>query len=124
MNNKKLTYFKNILLAKRKYILDTIERLKDVSQLKDDNYKEKNSFDSENFEIESQGKEEYFLIIEREIKYLNHIEDTLKSIEQGIYGICKFCNKEIPYERLEAVPTANTCVSCKSVHDKKQSVIF
>ncbi|MGI2328584.1 TraR/DksA C4-type zinc finger protein [Planococcus sp. YIM B11945] len=41
------------------------------------------------------------------------IDDTkaaLAAIEAGTYGTCTVCGKEIPYERLEAMPTALTCI--------------
>lgn len=121
MTKKQLTYFKNILLNKKKNIKETIGRLYEQFNPKDDN--EKNSYDSENYDVELQGKEEFFLFIEREIKYLNRVEAALKFLEEGKYGFCKLCNKEIPLERLEAVPTADTCVSCKTIHNKKLSAI-
>ena len=121
MNKKQLAYFKNILLEKRKNILSAIERLKDESQLNDENFNKNNSFDNENFDFESQGKEEYFLILQREFKYLNQIKETLKSIDKGNYGICIQCNQKISHERLEAVPTTNTCVNCKTVQAKRKS---
>jgi DnaK suppressor protein len=38
------------------------------------------------------------------------IEAALAAIEAGTYGKCSTCNKDIPIERLEAIPTALTCV--------------
>ena len=38
---------------------------------------------------------------------------ALARIEEGTYGLCEKCGSEIPEERLEAVPTATLCVSCK-----------
>ncbi|MRX72433.1 yteA family sporulation protein [Bacillus lacus] len=40
---------------------------------------------------------------------LHDIKNALTAIEEGTYGICTVCKKEIPKERLEAVPTALTC---------------
>lgn len=41
---------------------------------------------------------------------LDQINAALEEIEKGEYGICKECGKEIPYERLEAVPYTLYCV--------------
>lgn len=41
---------------------------------------------------------------------IEKIQLALKAMEEGTYGHCIICNKEIPYERLEVVPTALTCV--------------
>lgn len=54
-----------------------------------------------------------FNLAERESRYLLYIEEALKRVNQGTYGICKGCNKIIPKERLEVVPTATRCISCK-----------
>ncbi len=43
-----------------------------------------------------------------------HIERALKRIDDGTYGLCVTCGKLIPAERLEALPFAEQCVSCKS----------
>ncbi len=39
---------------------------------------------------------------------LDKINNALKAMEDGSYGICTVSGKEIPYERLEAIPTALT----------------
>ncbi|TQR21566.1 TraR/DksA C4-type zinc finger protein [Psychrobacillus vulpis] len=41
---------------------------------------------------------------------INDIKEALTAIKEGTYGVCSVCSKEIPMERLEAVPTATTCV--------------
>ncbi|USN53663.1 MAG: TraR/DksA C4-type zinc finger protein [Candidatus Nomurabacteria bacterium] len=43
---------------------------------------------------------------------LASIEKSLTEIEQGSYGKCQSCGKEIAAERLLANPTAQTCLSC------------
>ena len=41
------------------------------------------------------------------------IEDTLLKIEAGKYGLCEFCGKPIETPRLQVLPQARFCVSCK-----------
>lgn len=41
------------------------------------------------------------------------ILSALRKIEIGTYGRCESCGQDIPAERLEAVPAATLCVSCK-----------
>lgn len=46
----------------------------------------------------------------------SHRSDVLKALERmeaGTYGKCENCGQEIPIERLEAIPAASLCVSCK-----------
>lgn len=41
------------------------------------------------------------------------VEEALEAINSGSYGICRSCGKEIPKERLEALPYAPRCVECQ-----------
>ncbi len=42
------------------------------------------------------------------------VDRALARIEAGTYGVCGRCSEEICADRLEAVPTADLCVSCKA----------
>lgn len=40
------------------------------------------------------------------------LEQALARVEEGTYGKCVKCGTDIPAERLEALPDAETCVAC------------
>lgn len=40
------------------------------------------------------------------------IEHALERIDAGTYGRCEACRMAIPFERLEAIPSARFCVAC------------
>lgn len=44
-----------------------------------------------------------------EIRY-NEVNDALTRIEAGTYGSCRVCGRTIETERLEADPSADTCL--------------
>lgn len=45
---------------------------------------------------------------------LRDINNALKRINDGTYGICKYCGEEIGEKRMLARPVASACVACKS----------
>ncbi|WP_028651343.1 TraR/DksA family transcriptional regulator [Nocardioides halotolerans] len=45
-------------------------------------------------------------------QHLADIEAAERRVEDGTYGICERCGAAIPDARLEARPTARTCVAC------------
>jgi DnaK suppressor protein len=45
---------------------------------------------------------------------LAQIDTALQRLDQGSYGICARCGKEIPPERLEARPYAIYCITCQT----------
>jgi DnaK suppressor protein len=46
-------------------------------------------------------------------KTLRDVNKVLKRLDQGDYGICKYCDQPIDEKRLKARPTSSACVSCK-----------
>ncbi|MCJ7842710.1 TraR/DksA C4-type zinc finger protein [Lederbergia sp. NSJ-179] len=49
---------------------------------------------------------------------LGKVEHALKAMDEGSYGQCEVCGKEIPYERLEALPSTTFCID----HSPEQKV--
>jgi DnaK suppressor protein len=45
-------------------------------------------------------------------RQLAEIDAALARLADGTYGVCERCGREIPVARLEARPTARTCVAC------------
>jgi DnaK suppressor protein len=43
---------------------------------------------------------------------VQQIDLALKRIEQGTYGICQTCSQDIPFARLDAVPSTLQCIAC------------
>jgi YteA family regulatory protein len=41
---------------------------------------------------------------------LEKVKEALAAMEDGTYGICRECEKDIPFERLEAIPSTLYCV--------------
>lgn len=62
---------------------------------------------TEMFMVEMQGN------LENHERYrITEIDRALGKIEEGSYGSCDLCGKEIPEDRLEILPEANICMSC------------
>jgi RNA polymerase-binding transcription factor DksA len=49
-------------------------------------------------------------LLGNEAQLLREVYDALARIEQGTFGRCEECGKEIPRERLEALPYARYCL--------------
>ena len=50
---------------------------------------------------------------------LQLIDSTLERMNQGKYGLCLKCGKDIPQARLEAMPYAALCIECKSKEERR-----
>ena len=54
-----------------------------------------------------------FAINEHETAELDQIDQALKRLDRGVYGICIDCGMEVATERLHALPQAGRCVGCQ-----------
>ncbi len=111
-----LDRFKEIILEKRKEILEELESLKSsMMDVTTGEYVTENSTYSLHMEqgTDAMEREKTFLFASREGKFLNYLDDALKRIETGSYGFCTECGTLIDKARLEAVPHAQQCVKCK-----------
>ncbi len=50
---------------------------------------------------------------------LKEIEEALKKIEEGRYGICEMCDEPISEERLKIKPHAKYCIICREIIEKE-----
>ena len=57
---------------------------------------------------------------DRERKLIKKIDKTLIRVEDDDYGFCDQCGIEIGIRRLEARPTADLCVDCKTLDEIKE----
>ncbi len=44
---------------------------------------------------------------------LKKIEEALRKLDEGTYGLCEMCGEEIPEERLKILPFAIYCRDCQ-----------
>ncbi|HEY6070221.1 MAG TPA: TraR/DksA C4-type zinc finger protein [Chthoniobacterales bacterium] len=58
-------------------------------------------------------------LLSQEQDALYEIDQALKRIELGTYGVCEMSNKPIPHARLEAIPFARFTVECQSQLEKQ-----
>lgn len=79
-------------------------------------FEEHSGYSTEEADVGTQTYEQELAVgLERHRRaLLMEIEDALKRMENGTYGICEDCNEKIDPARLEALPWATTCLRCRA----------
>lgn len=116
-SQKELQQFKELIHAKRKETIEELDTLKEsMMDVTTGEYVSENSTYSLHMEqgTDAMEREKTFLFASRGSKFVNQLDDALLRIDAGTYGACKTCSLLIPKERLEAVPTAQTCAEFKN----------
>jgi len=115
MNESQREHFKQILLAWKRELMEEVDRT--VSHMKDEaaNFPDPadRATQEEEFSLELRTRD-------RERKLIKKIDSTMERIENDDYGFCDQCGIEIGIRRLEARPTANLCVDCKTLDEIKE----
>lgn len=65
-----------------------------------------------------EGFDEQVILAQNEEQLLEDVEAALERIEAGSFGSCELCGREIPKQRLDALPQAATCIECARTAEK------
>lgn len=57
---------------------------------------------------------------DRDRKLLKKIDSALLALAAGDFGYCENCEEEIGLQRLEARPTAELCIDCKTLDEIRE----
>ncbi len=114
--------FRALLLAERERLLKEltamgqqlrqVEELGLVEQSSEDDY---GDVATEAFE-----REKGFALETSVQGMLRMVEDALRKLETGRYGICERCGQPIGIERLRALPFATLCIRCKTEEERER----
>lgn len=113
-------HFRERLLDERKRVVAALKNLHDdhASSLYDESGEE-TAFDNHlaDTATETYDRELDYTLEENSEHMLADIDAALQRIEDGTYGKCTNCGKEIAAERLEARPWATLCIDCQRLHE-------
>jgi DnaK suppressor protein len=70
--------------------------------------------DSVDMSLQDVSQELALRLGERESRMVADIDQALRRIEEGTYGVCERCGKPIDERRLEALPTARYDAACQT----------
>ena len=65
--------------------------------------------------VKDVSQEIEYRLSERESQLVADIDQALLRIDEGSYGVCARCGKDIPERRLDALPTARYDAECQSI---------
>ena len=116
------TRFRDVLLEERNRVAAAIENLhEDHKGSMADESGEEAVFDNHlaDTATETYDRELDYTLEENSEHVLSDIDAALKRIEDGTYGVCTNCAKQIPEERLEARPWATLCIGCQRDRERR-----
>ncbi|MBM4270619.1 MAG: RNA polymerase-binding protein DksA [Deltaproteobacteria bacterium] len=117
MKPEKLQVFRYMLNQKMNELLDEAEKTVNDMTTGKENFPDPNdraSLESDrNFELR---------IRDRERKLIVKIQEAIKRIDDGVFGICEVCSGPISEKRLMARPVTTQCIDCKTKQEKLEKL--
>jgi DnaK suppressor protein len=115
MNPNHVEHFRNILNMWRADLMQEVDRTVNHMQDEAANFPDPNDRASQetDFALELRARD-------RERKLIRKIDESLDMLSNEEYGYCEICGVEIGVRRLEARPTANLCIDCKTLDEIRE----
>lgn len=122
-NKKELKEFKNLILKRKDEILDNIKHISEdaLKKSQKDACGDISGYTYHMADVATDTYDREFSLElasnDRELLY--SLDEALKKIEEGTFGICEECGCLVSKIRLKAVPSAQFCVKCQEKKEKK-----
>lgn len=117
MNKKEFNYFREKLIEEKLNCEKLLQYMKENGAYTSNSEYSQELSVCDNHPSDSASdlyeKEKDVIIKEKQLSILEKISESLSDINNGTYGVCTKCGKEIPKERLEFIPYAKYCASCQ-----------
>jgi len=108
-------HFKEILLMRKAELEKILNNItNEIDEISRCDVKEDGDFAAAS--MDSSRDYQIYLKQKQELK---EIEEALKRIEEGRYGICEMCDEPISEERLKIKPYAKYCIICREIIEKE-----
>lgn len=125
MNKKQRTHLEKRLIEERDRVMSELghygESFSSTLQASD------GDLSSYSFHMADQGtdameREKQFLMASKEGRYLWHVNQALRRLyaDPTTFGKCQTCRRNINLERLDALPHARLCITCKEQEEDEQ----
>lgn len=122
-NQKDLSEFKKIILKRKDEILEGIKHISEDTLKKSQKDASGDisgyTYHMADVATDSYDREFSLGLATNERETLYELDDALKKIEDGTFGVCEECKVLITNVRLKAVPFARLCVRCQEKREER-----
>lgn len=122
-NKKELAIFKKLILKRKEEILEGIKHISEDTLKKSQKDAAGDisgyTYHMADIATDTYDREFSLGLVSNEREALYELDDALKKIEEGTFGICENCKGLITKTRLRAVPYARLCLKCQEKKEKR-----
>ena len=122
MNKKDLQRFRKLIEDERRRVMEGIGMIEEEIQGMAASQSGNQSYSNHMADVGSDAieQEQAFLHASQGTDYLMALDEALRRVDKGTYGVCEECEEKIPPRRLEAFLAARLCIKCQSKLERLQ----
>jgi len=123
LTKKELLEFKKIISKRKEEVSKEIEHISDDT-LKKSQKEASGDISGYTYHMADMATDNYdrefsLGLASNDRQVLYELDDAMKRIEDGSFGVCEDCNSIISKVRLKAVPHARLCIKCQEKREKR-----
>lgn len=123
MKQADLDKYEKLLREKRARLVEDIKELRESSK---DTIKDSTgdlssySYHMADLGTDAQEREKKYLLASKSGRLIYHLDEAIRRIQNGTYGKCHECGRDIKKSRLNMVPHARFCIECKEAEEQRK----
>ncbi len=123
LTKKELGDFRKLILKTKEKVLDEIKHISEdtLKKSQKDASGDISGYTYHMADVASDTYDREFSLglASNERQSLYELDDAIKKIEEGTFGVCEECKSPIAKTRLKAVPFARLCLKCQEKKEKR-----
>lgn len=123
LEKKELAEFRKLINKRKKEIVDNIEKISEEALKKSQKDAAGDisgyTYHMADVATDTYDREFNLELAANERRLIYELDDAIKRIEEGSFGVCEDCKCVITKTRLKALPYARLCLKCQEKREKR-----
>ncbi|HJT20504.1 MAG TPA: TraR/DksA C4-type zinc finger protein [Nitrospira sp.] len=120
INDRRPDVLRTLLIGRRTQLQKEIDYL--IAQHRD-NHSESQVLDVEDMSLRDATGAQQIALLEARTQQRIQLDEALRRLDEGTYGICEDCETPISPGRLRALPFARRCVACQEQFELFETIM-
>ena len=120
-NDQRPEVLRTLLIGRRTQLQKEIDYL--LAQHRDNHAESQEVLDVEDMSLRDATGAQQIALLEARTQQRIQLDEALRRLDDGTYGICEDCETPISPGRLRALPFARRCVACQEQYELFEAII-
>jgi RNA polymerase-binding transcription factor len=123
MNDRRPDVLRTLLVGRRTTLQKEIDHL--IAQHRDNSthFRDNSVLDVEDMSLRDATGAQQIALLEARTQERIQLDEALRRLDEGTYGICEDCDAPISPARLQALPFARRCITCQEQFELFENIV-